>query len=104
MSKVILTKRDGEKTEIDFMPGFSLMMAINNVYAPDPFAICGGCCSCATCHVYVTSTNENLPPISEDEDYLLSDSPYRQDNSRLSCQITMTNELSGLEVTVAPAD
>ena len=104
MNKVILTKRDGEKAEIEFTPGFSLMMAINEVYAPEPFAICGGCCSCATCHVYVTSDNDNLPPVSEDEDLLLQDSGYRKDNSRLSCQITMTTDLDGLEVTVAPAD
>ncbi|MBA56843.1 MAG: ferredoxin [Pseudomonadales bacterium] len=102
MNKVILTKRDGEKTEIEYTPGLSLMLAISNVYTPDPFAICGGCCSCATCHVYVTSSNEHLPPINDDEIFLLEDAGVRTENSRLSCQIIMTPELDGLEVTVAP--
>lgn len=102
MSKVILTKRDGEKAEIEYTPGLSLMLAISSVYTPDPFAICGGCCSCATCHVYVTGSKDKLPPISEDEIYLLEDAGVRTENSRLSCQIMMTPDLDGLEVTVAP--
>ena len=102
MGKVIVTKRDGEKAEMEFTPGLSLMLAISAEYAPDPFAICGGCCSCATCHVYVTSSHGSLPPISEDEVFLLEDACVRKENSRLSCQIVMTDELDGMEVTVAP--
>jgi 2Fe-2S ferredoxin len=68
-------------------------------------AICGGCLSCATCHVYVDKTDEyDLPPMSDDEDSLLESSFHRRENSRLSCQIVFNDALSGLHVTVAPED
>jgi 2Fe-2S ferredoxin len=68
-------------------------------------AICGGCCSCATCHVYVDAAfTDRLPPISEDEDAILDGTTYRETTSRLSCQIRISGALDGLKVTVAPED
>jgi ferredoxin, 2Fe-2S len=68
-------------------------------------ALCGGCCSCATCHVYVDPAFANrIPPMTEDENDLLDSSDHRLQSSRLSCQITMTAELDGLGVRVAPED
>lgn len=68
-------------------------------------ALCGGCCSCATCHVYVSSDHAKaLPPMSEDENDLLDSSDARQANSRLSCQITLNASLDGLHVVIAPED
>jgi 2Fe-2S ferredoxin len=66
-------------------------------------AICGGMCSCATCHVYVdTDWLPRLPTAMSDERELLHELAHHQDNSRLSCQIEFTNDLAGLRVTIAP--
>ena len=68
-------------------------------------ALCGGCMSCATCHVFVDDAYlDRLPTISEDENDLLESTDHRQDNSRLSCQLQMTAALDGLQVTIAPED
>ena len=66
---------------------------------------CGGCCSCATCHVYVDPAfADKLPAISADESDLLDSSDHRNATSRLSCQLPMTAALDGLKVTIAPED
>ena len=68
-------------------------------------ALCGGGCSCATCHVYVDEAlADHMPPLSSDEDDLLDSSSHRTPASRLSCQIPFTAALAGLEVTIAPED
>jgi 2Fe-2S ferredoxin len=68
-------------------------------------ALCGGCCSCATCHVHVDPDFAALlPPMSEDENDLLDSSDHRNETSRLSCQIHLTAALDGLRVTIAPED
>jgi 2Fe-2S ferredoxin len=68
-------------------------------------ALCGGCCSCATCHVYVDQAwLSALPPVGADEDDLLDLSDERAPNSRLSCQIRFSAALDGLRVTIAPED
>jgi 2Fe-2S ferredoxin len=66
-------------------------------------ALCGGCLSCATCHVYVDPVFvDRLPQMSDDESYLLDSSDFRTPASRLSCQIPITSELDGLRATIAP--
>ena len=68
-------------------------------------ALCGGCCSCATCHVVVDADYINrLPPMSMDEDDLLDSSDHRTLGSRLSCQISLSEELDGLSVQIAAED
>ncbi|MGW1420804.1 2Fe-2S iron-sulfur cluster-binding protein [Bradyrhizobium manausense] len=67
-------------------------------------AICGGCCSCSTCHVYVNSPAKELPPIGVDERDLLDGSQHRTEESRLSCQIRFHDDLDGIKLTVAPED
>jgi 2Fe-2S ferredoxin len=68
-------------------------------------ALCGGCCSCATCHVHVDPAFLNrLPAMSADEDELLNSGAYRTSTSRLSCQIVFTDDLDGLPVAIAPED
>ncbi len=65
-------------------------------------AICGGCCACATCHVYVDAGHlERLSAISEDENDLL-DIPERRPTSRLSCQVPISDDFGGMVVTIAP--
>jgi 2Fe-2S ferredoxin len=67
-------------------------------------AICGGMCSCATCHVYVAEPwVGRLPPMQGDEKEILQElESYRPGSSRLSCQIPFEESLSGIEVEVAP--
>ena len=68
-------------------------------------ALCGGCCSCATCHVVVDADYINrLPPMSMDEDDLLDSSDHRTLGSRLSCHISLSEELDGLSVQIAAED
>lgn len=81
------------------------MEALRNGGIDEILAMCGGSCSCATCHVYVDSRFvDALPQVSHDENSLLDASSHRKETSRLSCQIVMSPELDGLRVTVAPED
>ena len=63
--------------------------------------ICGGMAMCASCQCYVQSDHE-LPEMSTDEDLMLSEAFYVEDNSRLGCQIHITPDLEGLEIELAP--
>jgi 2Fe-2S ferredoxin len=68
-------------------------------------ALCGGCCSCATCHVFVAPDfAAALPPMSDDEKDLQDGSPHQSEFSRPSCQLMMTDALAGMRVTIAPED
>ncbi len=105
MPKLIVTNRDGETSEIDVENGLTVMEAIRDNGFDELLALCGGCCSCATCHVYVDPAfMDKTSAVSEDEDDLLESSDHRQENSRLSCQVAFTAELDGMKVTIAPED
>lgn len=105
MPTVTVTTRDGRTKEITAQAGRSLMENLRAGGIEEILALCGGCCSCATCHVYVEDEWLGaLPPVSADEDDLLGTSGARQPNSRLSCQIRVTDALDGIAVTVAPED
>lgn len=81
------------------------MEAIRDNGLDELLALCGGCLSCATCHVYVDEVFCNLlPPLSEDENDLLDSSEGRLETSRLSCQIRLDANLDGLRITIAPED
>jgi 2Fe-2S ferredoxin len=81
------------------------MQIIRNAGVDELLALCGGCCSCATCHVYIDPEQaELLPLVSADEKDLLESSDNIKPNSRLSCQIKFTEALNGLRVTIAPED
>ncbi len=105
MPKLIIVNRDGQETEIEATAGHSVMEAIRDNGFDELLALCGGCCSCATCHVHVDAADlGKLPAMSEDENDLLDSSDHRDDQSRLSCQITMTDALDGLKVRIADED
>lgn len=105
MPKLIVVNRSGEETAVDADSGLSVMEIIRDNGFDELLALCGGCCSCATCHVYVDPAfAEKLPGVSEDENDLLDSSDHRNGESRLSCQLTMTEDLDGLRVTIAPED
>ena len=105
MPKLIVTSREGETSEVEVENGLTVMEAIRDNGFDELLALCGGCCSCATCHVHVDpSYTDKLPAMSEDEDDLLESSDHRAENSRLSCQIPFGPDLDGLKVTIAPED
>ena len=102
---VLVTARDGHQQAIQGEAGASLMEAIRAGGLDELQAICGGCCSCGTCHVYVEGgPADQLTPMSDDENDLLDCSDFRQENSRLSCQIKFSPDLAGLELRIAPED
>ncbi|MGX7895929.1 2Fe-2S iron-sulfur cluster-binding protein [Tsuneonella sp. HG222] len=105
MGQVHVTTRGGEKYHLEIRKGISLMETIRDAGIDEVLALCGGCASCATCHVFVDPAfADRLPPINEDEDVLLDSSDHRAKASRLSCQIPMNEELDGLTVRIAPDD
>jgi len=77
------------------------MMEVCKSYNLPVEGICGGMALCASCHMYVLSHHE-LPDPSEDEENMLDQAFFVKSNSRLGCQIKITDELQGLEVELAP--
>jgi len=105
MPKLIVTTREGEVKEIAGDAGLTVMEVIRDAGIDELLALCGGCCSCATCHVYVDPAfAPHVPAMSEDENDLLDSSDHRDERSRLSCQIPFTAALDGLKVTIAAED
>ncbi|UIP06497.1 2Fe-2S iron-sulfur cluster-binding protein [Erythrobacter sp. SDW2] len=105
MPKLVVVNRAGEETTVEVADGLTVMEAIRDNGFDELLALCGGCCSCATCHVHVDPAfADRLPRMSEDEDDLLESSDHREATSRLGCQIPFTADLDGLKVTIAPED
>jgi ferredoxin, 2Fe-2S len=105
MPKLVVVTRDGSERAVDGETGLSVMEVIRENGFDELLALCGGCCSCATCHVHVDAEwTDKLPKMSEDENDLLDSSDHRNESSRLSCQLPFTPELDGLRVTIAPED
>ena len=105
MPKITITSRSGEVKTIEAQAGQTVMEIIRDQGFDELQALCGGCCSCATCHVHVDEAYfGRLPPISSDENDLLDSSEHRTAHSRLSCQVSFTDELDGLKVRIAPED
>ena len=102
MAKLIVTTRDGTEHEVEGQAGLSVMEIIRDAGFDELLALCGGCCSCATCHVHVDPAFAGkVEPMGEDENDLLESSNHRNDQSRLSCQIPFSDALDGLKVTIA---
>ena len=105
MPKLIVVSRDGAEQTVEGDKGLSVMEVIRDHGFDELLALCGGCCSCATCHVYVDPAfADALPAMSEDENDLLDSSDHRNETSRLSCQVVLSDALDGLRVTIAPED
>ena len=105
MPKLVVVNRAGEEKTVDASAGLTVMEAIRDAGFDELLALCGGCCSCATCHVYVDPAfADKVNPMSEDENDLLDSTDHRTENSRLSCQIELNDGLDGLKVTIAPED
>lgn len=105
MPTLIVTTRDGGTHTLEGASSLSVMEVLRDGGIDELLALCGGACSCATCHVHVDPAFAALPPpMSEDESDLLDSSSHRDATSRLSCQIRFTDALDGLRVTVAQED
>jgi 2Fe-2S ferredoxin len=103
MVAINVTTREGETRQVEATPGLSVMEIIRDAGFDELLALCGGCCSCATCHVYVDPADaDRLPAIGDDENELLDSSDHRRQTSRLSCQIPFGAELAGLRLVIAP--
>ena len=105
MTQIKVVKRDGSEKEFTATEGLSLMEALRDEGFDELLALCGGCCSCATCHVHIDPAfADRLPEMGEDENDLLDSTDHRNETSRLSCQIPVSDALDGLIVTIAPED
>ena len=103
MARMTVVDRDGQTHEVEAKPGLKLMEILRELdYGVA--AICGGLCSCATCHIYIDADwISKLPKKQSDEQELLTElSDYKPDASRLSCQVDFTEALDGIKVTIAP--
>jgi 2Fe-2S ferredoxin len=104
MPKLRVTDRDGVERELEAPNGATLMEPLRDM-EDGVAAICGGMCSCATCHVYVDEAwLSKLPAAMSDETDMLGDLGSRKPTSRLSCQIVLNDSLAGLKVSVAPEE
>ena len=100
--KIIVTDREGNKKTLKGDSNSTLMEVIRDE-GLDIEAACGGCCACATCHVYIDEKwVSKLNPIDDDEESMLDQAFDVKKNSRLSCQIHLNEELDGLELELAP--
>ena len=100
--KIFVTDRNGQEHTLDALEGWRVMEIIKD-HGLDLKAECGGACCCATCHVYVHEDwVTKLHDMRDDEEDMLDEAMEVEDNSRLSCQILMSEELDGLKVTIAP--
>ncbi len=103
MPRLTITTHSGERRTVEAELNRTVMETIRGEGMGELLALCGGCCSCATCHVYVDASDAHrLPPMSQDEEALLNDLDHRNPGSRLSCQIRVSEALDGLRVTIAP--
>jgi ferredoxin, 2Fe-2S len=103
MARMIVVDRDGKEHEVEGKSGLKVMEVLRELdYGVA--AICGGLCSCATCHIYIDPAwADRLPKPQSDEMELLKElSDYKEATSRLSCQVDFTDALNGLKVTIAP--
>ena len=103
MTRLTFFAHDGARFDVDAENGSTVMEnAIRNA-VPGIEAECGGACACATCHVYVDPDwVDRLIPMSDEEEERLDDAMAVKSNSRLSCQLLMSEELDGLRVRLAP--
>ncbi len=105
MPNITVVNQSGDEKSVAATVGRTLMETIRDNGFDELLALCGGCCSCATCHVHIDpSFMDKMPKVSEDENDLLDSSDHRTEYSRLSCQIPITEALDGLKVTIAQED
>jgi 2Fe-2S ferredoxin len=101
VTKIRFIQQDQREFVVDARDGESVMRAALDNGVPGIAADCGGCLSCATCHVYIAEDwLDRLEPASEDEVAALEIAVDPQPNSRLSCQVIVSPTIDGLTVNV----
>ena len=102
MPRVTYIASNGKETTLDVAVGTSVMQAAVFNGVDGIVAECGGSCMCATCHVYVREDQlALLPPLETDEEAMLEGTASpRLPNSRLSCQLVVSEQMDGLVVTM----
>jgi 2Fe-2S ferredoxin len=105
MGKIHVTDREGGQHEIEMNPGDLLMDPLRELDGGIE-ALCGGMCSCATCHIFVASEwAAKLEPAEGDELELLEETEcFKPEESRLSCQVAFSDELDGMTFIIAPEE
>ena len=99
--KIRVIDRDGNKHELEGDSNSTLMEILRDADL-DIEAACGGCCACATCHVYINDQwLEKISPKDDDEESMLDQAFEVRNTSRLSCQISLSDELDGIELEIA---
>ncbi|HLA56603.1 MAG TPA: hypothetical protein VK623_10905 [Flavobacterium sp.] len=102
---IFITDRDGIVHEVQAPTDMNMnIMELVRAYELAPegtIGICGGMAMCASCQCYILNDVE-LPPMNDDEEAMLSEAFYVKPNSRLGCQIPITDDLNGLELELAP--
>lgn len=102
--KITIIDREDESHEIEVPTDMNLNVMETAKASDLPVeGTCGGMALCASCHCYVMSDHE-LPQASDDEEDMLDQAFFVEDNSRLGCQIKITSEIDGLVVKLAPVD
>jgi 2Fe-2S ferredoxin len=100
--KITYVQKSGERQDVDVPVGHSLMEGAIDNSVDGIVAECGGACACATCHAYIDDAwLSKLPELDDMEDAMLDAASERRPNSRLTCQIEMTDEYDGMVVHVA---
>ncbi len=99
MPNITYVEHDGTEHTVDVEENMSLMEGSTINLLPGIEGMCGGICSCCTCHVYIEPEwMEKMNPASEGEMKLLEGSQHFKDNSRLGCQVIVTHEMEGMRV------
>ncbi|WP_300587331.1 2Fe-2S iron-sulfur cluster-binding protein [Marivita sp.] len=101
MIKITFIEPDETEKHVEAEAGFSLMEAATRNGVQGIAAECGGQCSCATCHVYIEGDFfEKVGAAQDDEEDMLDFSDLRKPNSRLGCQVELSDDLDGIVVRV----
>ena len=105
MTTIYVTDSEGEELEVEGQVGLPIMETLRDL-DNGVLALCGGMCSWATCHCYIEEPwASSLPPREEDEIELLEDlESFREDQSRLTCQIELTEDMDGMRLEIAPEE
>ena len=97
MAKITYHTHDNKTHTIDVQKGLTVMEGAVQNDIPGIDADCGGGCACATCMIFVDiEWKEKINPMSEEEESMIDFHEYKNENSRLSCQIPVTAEMDGM--------
>src|SRR5699024_10369424 len=103
---ISITDREGKTHRVQAPTDMAMnLMEVVRAFELSPegtIGVCGGMAMCASCQCYIISENTPLPEMQDDEEAMLAEAFYVETNSRLGCQIPITQELDGLEVELAP--